>query len=70
VADLHLDNGETGIDAVERICTEIKTRVPAIVVTADYSDKAAHLVSSMGYELLKKPVKPAEMRSLLSFLLT
>jgi signal transduction histidine kinase len=70
VADLHLDNGETGIEAVERICTEIKTRVPAIVVTADYSDKAAHLVSSMGYELLKKPVKPAEMRSLLSFLLT
>jgi signal transduction histidine kinase len=70
VADLHLDNGETGIEAVERICTEIKTRVPAIVVTADYSDKAAHSVSSMGYELLKKPVKPAEMRSLLSFLLT
>jgi len=70
VADLHLDNGETGIGAVERICAEIKTRVPAIVVTADYSNKAAHEVSSMGYELLTKPVKPAEMRSLLSFLLT
>jgi signal transduction histidine kinase len=69
VADLHLDNGETGIEAVERICTAIKTRVPAIIVTADYSEKAAYDSSAMGCELLTKPVKPAEMRSLLSFLL-
>ena len=69
VADLHLDNGETGIDAAERVCSAFKTRVPAIIVTADYSEKAASDVSFMGYELLKKPVKPAEMRSLLSYLL-
>jgi len=69
VADLHLDNGETGIDAVERIRMAIKTDVPAIIVTADYSEKAAHEASAMGCELLTKPVKPAEMRSLLSFLL-
>jgi two-component system, sensor histidine kinase len=69
VADLHLDNGETGTEAVDRVCLEINAKVPAIIVTADYSERAAHIVSSMGYELLKKPVKPAEMRSLLSFLL-
>ncbi|MGH6711906.1 MAG: hybrid sensor histidine kinase/response regulator [Bradyrhizobium sp.] len=69
VADLHLDNGETGIEAVEFISRAISTRVPAIIVTADHSDKATQDVSSMGYELLKKPIKPAEMRSLLSFLL-
>lgn len=70
VADLHLDNGETGIEAVEQIRSEIKTRVPAIIVTADYSPKAASDAASFGHELLKKPIKPAEMRSLLSFLLT
>ena len=70
VADLNLDNGETGTDAVDRICLEVNRKVPAIIVTADYSEKAAGIVSSMGYELLKKPIKPAEMRSLLSFLLT
>jgi signal transduction histidine kinase/CheY-like chemotaxis protein len=69
IADLHLDNGETGIEAVDVICREIKTDVPAIIVTADYSTKAASDVSSFGHELLKKPIKPAEMRSLLSFLL-
>lgn len=70
VADLHLDNGETGIDAVEKIRDAIETRIPAIIVTADYSAKAASDAASFGHELLKKPIKPAEMRSLLSFLLT
>lgn len=69
IADLHLDNGETGIDAVDVIRNEIKTTVPAIIVTADHSATAASNVSAFGHELLKKPIKPAEMRSLLSFLL-
>jgi signal transduction histidine kinase/CheY-like chemotaxis protein len=69
IADLHLDNGETGTEAVDLICHEIKTKVPAIIVTADYSEKTALDVSRTGCELLKKPIKPAEMRSLLSFLL-
>ena len=70
IADLHLDNGETGTEAVNLICSEISSKVPAIIVTADYSAKAARDVSLLGYELLKKPVKPAEMRSLLSFVLS
>ena len=70
VADLHLDNGETGLDAVDRICDAIKTKVPSIIVSADHSAKAAQTVASSGYELLKKPIKPAEMRSLLTFLLS
>lgn len=69
IVDLHLDNGETGQDAVDRICDAIKTKVPSIVVTADYSAKAAQTVASSGYQLLRKPIKLAEMSSLLSFLL-
>lgn len=69
IADLHLDNGETGIEAVDVIRSAIETNVPAIIVTADYSAKAASDVAAFGHELLKKPIKPAEMRSLLSFLL-
>ena len=40
-----------------------------MIVTADYSVDAAREAAACGFELLKKPVKPAEMRSLLSFLL-
>lgn len=70
IADLHLENGETGTDAVDVICNEIKIKVPAIIVTADHAAKTAIDVSHLGYELLMKPIKPAEMRSLLSFVLS
>ena len=69
IADLHLDNGENGLNAVNAIREQIKIEVPAIIVTADYSVSAEKEASIYGLELLRKPIKPAEMRSLLSFLL-
>lgn len=69
VADLHLDHGESGLEAVDAIRRMVRMQVPAMIVTADYSAEAARAAAVYGLELLKKPVKPAEMRSLLSFLL-
>jgi signal transduction histidine kinase/CheY-like chemotaxis protein len=69
IADLHLDNGERGLDAVQEMRDRFRCEIPALIVTADYSDKAAREAGLYGLELLKKPVKPAEMRALLSFLL-
>lgn len=70
IADLHLDHDGNGLAAVEEIRGQIRMDVPAMIVTADYSEEAAREASRHGLELLKKPVKPAEMRALLSFLLT
>jgi signal transduction histidine kinase len=70
VADLHLDHGESGLAAVQAIRQSLKIDVPAMIITADYSEKAAKEASFRGLEVMKKPVKPAEMRALLSFLLT
>jgi CheY-like chemotaxis protein/anti-sigma regulatory factor (Ser/Thr protein kinase) len=70
IADLHLDRGNSGLAAVEEIRQRVKIDIPAMIVTADYSEQAATDASRCGLELLKKPVKPAEMRALLSFLLT
>ena len=70
IADLHLDRGDSGLAAVEEIRQKVKIDIPAMIVTADYSEQAARDASRCGLELLKKPVKPAEMRALLSFLLT
>ena len=69
IADLHLENGESGLEAVNAIRREMRIEIPAMIVTADYSVEAARAAAVYGFELLKKPVKPAEMRSLLSFLL-
>lgn len=69
VADLHLDHGESGLVAVGEIRQSMKKHVPAMIITADYSEKAVKEASFSGLEVMKKPVKPAEMRALLSFLL-
>jgi len=69
VADLHLDQGQSGIEAVDAIRRMVRMQVPAMIVTADTSEEAARAAAVYGLELLKKPIKPAEMRSLLSFLL-
>jgi signal transduction histidine kinase len=70
IADLHLDHGESGLSAVADIRQQLKLDVPAMIITADYSEKAAKEASLYGLEVLKKPIKPAEMRALLSFLLS
>ncbi|WP_454642261.1 hybrid sensor histidine kinase/response regulator [Bradyrhizobium liaoningense] len=70
IADLHLDHGESGLSTIADIRQQTKLDVPAMIITADYSEKAAKQASLYGLEVLKKPVKPAEMRALLSFLLT
>ncbi len=69
VADLHLDHQESGLTAVQEIRQQLQLEVPAVIVTADYSEKAAKEASLYGLEVLTKPVKPAEIRALLSFLL-
>jgi two-component system, sensor histidine kinase len=45
------------------------SHIPAIIVTADYGDETEKRVAAAGIELLRKPVKPAEMRALLAHLL-
>ncbi len=70
IADLHLNNGELGPQAVEEVRRAFGQKVPALLVTADISAKAEETARRHGLEMLRKPVRPAELRSLLSFLLT
>ena len=45
-------------------------RLPPMLVTADHSDAAQREAEEAEMTLLRKPVRPAELRSLLSFLLS
>ncbi len=70
IADLHLNNDERGTQAVRQVRGALGFDVPALIVTADHSVKSEEEVRAAGLEMLRKPVRPAELRSLLSFLLT
>lgn len=69
LADYHLDGGDCGLTAVAQLRSSIRADLPAIVITADHSSRIAEDVSRAGCELLCKPVKPAELRALMSHML-
>lgn len=69
IADYHLDDGRTGIDAISEVRRHCRAPVPGIIVTADHTSAVRLEVKDAGFELLQKPVKPAELRSLMSHLL-
>jgi signal transduction histidine kinase len=68
LADFHLDNGEQGLDAVARLRGASSVPIQAIVITADHSAEVSDAVASAGCEILRKPVKPAELRALITHL--
>jgi len=70
LADFHLDFGDTGLTAISHMRAVCGNSLPAIVITANHSDVIAQAVQQAGCELLRKPVRPAELRALMQHLLT
>jgi CheY-like chemotaxis protein len=65
IADYHLDDGALGITELDRIAAVCGTRLPAIVITANRSTEIQAMARRHGFRLLRKPIKPAQLRSLL-----
>jgi CheY-like chemotaxis protein len=65
LADLHLDEGVDGLDAVVALREAWGRAVPAALVTADRDPTLRLRVRALQVELLHKPVKPASLRALL-----
>ena len=69
IADYRLRAGETGIAAIERIQSEYGADIPGVIITGDTAPDRLREAEASGYHLLHKPVRPARLRALLSFLL-
>jgi Na+/proline symporter/signal transduction histidine kinase/CheY-like chemotaxis protein len=65
LADLHLDEGVDGLDAVVSLREAWGRTVPAALVTADRDPTLRPRARARQVELLHKPVKPASLRALL-----
>ncbi len=68
VADYHLESGNLGLQSITALRRHFDQEVPALIITADHSPEVATRVRESGYELLHKPIKPAELRSLMAHL--
>ncbi|WP_028292621.1 NahK/ErcS family hybrid sensor histidine kinase/response regulator [Oceanobacter kriegii] len=69
LADYHLDNGETGIDAVALMRSELGLDAPVLMITANYTNSLKQEVREQGYRLMNKPVRPAKLKAMIHHML-
>jgi signal transduction histidine kinase len=65
LADYHLDHG-TGLDAIAEVRRAIGLEIPAVIITADHSPEVQRAARQADFVLLRKPLKVAALRSVLS----
>ena len=69
IADHRLRDGETGVEAIERLKAGHGRDIPAIIITGDTAPDRLREAQASGYSLLHKPIAPARLRALLSRIL-
>ncbi|MCJ2049798.1 ATP-binding protein [Methylobacterium sp. J-070] len=69
VLDYHLDDGACGLAVAAYFSALRGAPLPVIVTTADHTGAVEAQVAATGAELVRKPIKPAQLRSLLTYML-
>ena len=67
LADFHLHGGPVGLDLLERLSQNALARAGALV-TANAGETLARAARERGFDVLRKPVRPAALRALLAAL--
>jgi signal transduction histidine kinase/CheY-like chemotaxis protein len=65
LADYHLDDGDTGLNAVLAAGKLDATDTPCIIISADDSDVIRDRAKAVGFRFLPKPVNAARLRALI-----
>lgn len=68
IADFRLPGQSDGIDAITKVQLLIGEPVPSLLITGDIETGRHNIMSELGYRILKKPVRPAKLRSLMTHL--
>lgn len=66
LADQHLDDNETGLSTIEQIRKITSDNLPAVVITANPSIELSRLAQAVDVEVMHKPIKPAQLRAMIS----
>lgn len=66
IADLHLDHGASGVEAIEGLRRRHGGDCPAFLVSGDVSQAAREQAAAAGLMLIDKPVAPLRLRTLTS----
>lgn len=63
IADYHLGNNQTGIEAIQALKTEYEREIPAMIMTGDIDSEYVRDVNDSSFQLLQKPVAMAKLRA-------
>jgi Na+/proline symporter/signal transduction histidine kinase len=69
LVDYHLSAQSNGLQVMQHLDEIMGTRLPAIVITADRSIQLEEAVREQNYGILRKPIRPAALRALMSNML-
>jgi CheY-like chemotaxis protein len=64
--DYQLNDQSNGLQVMRHLDEILKTTLPAIIITADRSSELEELVKTSTYGLLRKPIRPAALRALMT----
>ena len=70
IADFRLRNNESGLDVIQAIRDEFNTEIPAVLITGDTAPERLQQAAEASVQVLHKPVKPEELKSILGQLTT
>ncbi|UEM04837.1 PAS-domain containing protein [Skermanella rosea] len=70
IADYHLEDGATGVAELQRVARHCGAPIPSLIITANRLPEVQEEVNASGFQLLNKPVKPAQLRSLMTSMLS
>ncbi len=66
LVDYQLNDQSDGLQVMQHLDNILQTSLPAIVITADRSKELEETVKSRGYGILRKPIRPAALRALMT----
>ena len=69
VADQHLDGPDLGTSTIDLVRTLAGSNLPSIIITANPSRSLAGQAHAANIEMMLKPVKPGQLRALMSHLI-
>lgn len=68
--DYHLDGEVTGLEALAALSCDMGGHLPAILITANYTEGVRKAADELGCPILNKPVRPGALRALLAQILS
>lgn len=70
ISDYRLADGETGEHVADEVRSRVGEKTPVLIVTGDTGPDRLLDLRKTGFDLLHKPVQPAELRAIVRHLLT